>query len=227
MKKFNQEEFNNFIIKQNIIEFSEEPISLSSGGSSHFYVNWRIPSNDVYLMDQISNYIIAFVKDLNIQPACFYGVEEGATKLGLLTQYKWAKMQPDYGEGVYSLPMGRGKHKTHGDLKDRYYIGLPKGKTVLLEDAITTGNSVILKLDKFTQYNIPVIAVIVLTDRNRIRDDGKSVKEKIEEEGIPYYAMSNALDLLPIIYKKQQPRGEIAKAVEEEFKKYGKDLKLI
>lgn len=173
------------------------------------------------MLDKLTDFVIDFVEDLELKPNCFYGVPEGATKLGILTQYKWAKKQSDYGSGIYTLSMGRGKIKDHGDPKDKYFLGIPKGKIILLEDVTTTGGSLLDTIDTLLEMNISVIAAIGLTNRNELRVDKKSVQKAVEEKGISYYAMSNALDLLPEIYKNLQQKENIAEVVEEYFKKYG------
>jgi len=148
--------------------------------------------------------------------------------LGVITQYKWAKRQIDYKPDKYVLPMGRGKVKNHGKLKDMYFLGVPKGRTIVIEDVTTTGESLVMTIDNLLKIDVPVIAAIGLTDRNEVRDDGKSVEKIIEERNIPYYAMSNALDLLPEVYERMQPDEIIARRVEEYFEKYGVEkLKLI
>lgn len=223
MAKFNQEKFNQFILENKVVGFFEEPITLKSGRLSHWYVNWRNVAEDVYLSDKLSDYVMAFVEDLGLQPDCFYGVPEGATKLGIITQYKWAKNSPNYGLGSHILPMGRGKPKDHGEPKDRFFLGQPKGKTVILEDVTTTGSSLLETIDNLTQAKIQIIAAIGLTNRMELggRYDGKSVKEAVEAKGVPYLQMSNALKLLPLAYEKLKPGEEIAKKVEEEFQEYG------
>lgn len=221
MEKFEQEKFNEFIINQGIVGFFKEPITLKSSRISNWYVNWRNVAEDVYLFDELVDFIIAFVENLGLNPDCFYGVPEGATKLGIITQYKWAKMQPNYGPGVYPLPMGRGKPKEHGTSKDRYFLGVPRGKTIVLEDVTTTGGSLLSTIDNLLEAGISIIAAIGLTNRNEKRDEGKSVKEAVEEKGVSYYAMSDALDLLPKIYKKLKPGEGVAELIEEYFEKYG------
>ncbi len=221
MGNFNQKEFNNFILENNVIGFFQEPITLKSGRVSHFYVNWRDVVSDVFLIDKLTDFIISFTKDLCLELNCFYGVPEGATKLGVLTQYKWAKNIKDQSIGVHSLPMGRAKPKEHGDSKDRFFVGIPKGKTIVLEDTTTTGSSLINTLENLRSAGVEVIAVIGLTNRMEKRDDGQSVKQAIELIGVPYYSMSNALDLLPKIYMKSNPGDNVKNAVEEYFKKYG------
>ena len=41
MDIFNQETFDNFILKSDIIGFFKDPITTKSGRLSHWYVNWR------------------------------------------------------------------------------------------------------------------------------------------------------------------------------------------
>ncbi|MFX0070861.1 MAG: orotate phosphoribosyltransferase [Candidatus Hermodarchaeota archaeon] len=219
--------FYDFIIENKVVGFFDEPLKLKSGRLSHWYVNWRDIAEDVYLLDQLTNYLIAFVEHLKLDIDCFYGVPEGATKLGIITQYKWAKKKPNFRKGVYSLPMGRAKPKEHGNPKDKYYLGIPRGNVVILEDSITTGESLLNTVEKLKELKIDITAVICLTNRNEKRDDGKTVKEILKSMGIEFYAMSNAIDLLPRVYHIQKPNPIIKTNVESYFKKYGtKQIKL-
>ena len=123
--------------------------------------------------------------------------------------------------------MGKGKPKDHGEPKDRFFLGQPKGKIIILEDVTTTGSSLLETIDNLKQTEAQIIAAIGLTNRMELRDDGKSVKEAVEEKGVPYLQMSNALELLPLAYQKFKPKEEIAKKVKEEFQEFGvKKLKL-
>jgi orotate phosphoribosyltransferase len=88
MGKFNQSDFNKFIIDNNIIGFFEDAITLKSGRKSNYYINWRNVANDAYSLDKLSDFVLDFASDLGIETDCFFGVPEGATKLGLITQYK-------------------------------------------------------------------------------------------------------------------------------------------
>ncbi|MFX0003301.1 MAG: hypothetical protein ACFE9J_07435 [Candidatus Hermodarchaeota archaeon] len=214
---WDQSNFDEFIITHKVIGFFNEPIKLNSGRLSYYYVNWRNITSDVFLLDKLTNYVISYIKYLNLKPKCIYGVPEGATKLGIISQFKWAKQQNDYYDGNYPLSMGRGKQKLHGDPKDRMYIGIPKGDTLIIEDVTTTGGSLIKTIEKLNEFDIKIIAAIGLTDRNEIRDDGKSVKEIIEQFNIKHYAMSNAINILPKLTIKK----EISNHIKEYFKKYG------
>ncbi|MFX1409893.1 MAG: hypothetical protein ACFFA6_06050 [Promethearchaeota archaeon] len=212
-----KKEFNEFILKNNVIGFFEEPIRLKSNRLSYFYINWRNVSEDVFLIDKLTDYIISFIRYLNLKPDCFYGVPEGATKIGIITQYKWAKEQVNYGSGAFILPMGRGNPKDHGDPKDRLFLGMPKGNIIIIEDVTTTGGSLITTIQNLKKNEVNIIAAIGITNRNELRDDGKSVEDAIREEGVKYYAMSNAVELIPQLKIKK----DTAKHIERYFKKYG------
>ncbi len=221
MDKFNQKEFNDFIIKHNVISLLKQPIILKSGRPSFFYVNWRNVCNDVYLIDQLTDYIISFVEGLGLRPDCFHGVQEGATKLAIITQYKWAKKQPNYKIGSHALSMGRGRTKGHGEQKDRHFLGIPKGDTIVIEDVTTTGSSLIATIDNLRKAKANVTSAIVITDRMERRDDGKSVKQAAYERGIPYYAMSNVLEIFREIFNKKEIKEEIIKNINAYFERYG------
>ena len=215
--KWKKDDFYNFILKQNVIGFFKEPIKLKSGRYSSWYVNWRNVAEDVQSIDILSDFIIAFVKSLGLKPDCYYGVPEGATKLGIICQYKWAKSRPNYKKTPYILTMGRAQPKDHGDPKDRFFLGIPQEKVIILEDVTTTGNSLIETIDKLNQIDVSIIAAIGLTNRNELREDKKTVELAVKEKGVNYYAMSNAIDLIPYL----NPDKEIAQKIEEYFKKYG------
>ena len=218
-----QNNFNNFIIKNRVIGFFDEPITLKSGRKSYWYVNWRTVAEDVFLLNMVSDYLLLFVKHLNLIPDCFYGVPEGATKLGIITQYKWAFKDKKIKPGMYTLSMGRGKPKDHGEIKDKFFLGLPKGNVILVEDTTTTGGSMLQTIDNLKKFNVKIIAAIGLTNRNEIRDDGFTVGEALNNNGVQYYSMSNAIELLP----KLDFNPTIATHIENYFKKYGqKEIKL-
>ena len=215
--KWKQDSFNKFIKTQNVFGIFDKPIKLASGRLSYWYVNWRRITSDAYLLDLLTDYIISFISYLGQNPKCFYGVPEGGTKLGIITQFKWAKMQKNFNPGNYPISMGRGKQKEHGDPRDRLFIGLPEGEVVILEDVVTTGDSLIKTIQKLDELNINIIGAIGLTSRNELRDDGTNIKDIILQYGIPFYAMSNAIELLPHL----EMKSEIKYNIIEYFKKYG------
>ena len=221
MDHFNQEAFNTFVLDNNIIGFLSSSIMLNSGRESHWYVNWRTVSEDVFLLDRLTDFTTHFIKDLGFEPDTIYGVPEGATKVGLFTQYKFAIDDPSYGPHSHRLAMGRGKPKAHGALKDRYFVGIPEGKTLILEDVTTTGGSLIRTIDTLLEAHVDVIGAIGLTNRMEVREDGMSVEDAISSRDVPYYSMSRGPELLPEAYLRDSPAEWVAKKVEDEYAKHG------
>jgi orotate phosphoribosyltransferase len=218
---FNQKEFNDFILNNNVIGFFKEPITLKSGRKSNWYVNWRTVVEDVFLTDKLTDFILEYINDIELKPDCLYGVPEGATKLGIISQFKYAKKSENYSKGTHVLAMGRAKPKDHGAPKDKFFVGMPTGKVIIIEDVTTTGMSLLATIDSLKESGIDIIAAIGLTNRMELRDDKKSVKQAVEEKGVKYYNMSNALELLPEAYIKHQPGNTIAENIEKEFNEYG------
>ncbi|MEW5896752.1 MAG: hypothetical protein AB1668_03610 [Nanoarchaeota archaeon] len=246
--QFNHEAFNQFALDNGVVGFFQQPITLKSGRQSHWYANWRTVADDAFLLDKLTDYVLAFTKTHGLQPDCFFGVPEGATKLALLTQYKWAKQSPQYAPGSHCLPMGRGKPKFHGAPKDRYFLGEPRGKIVVLEDVTTTGGSLLTTIHRLRSLDdVKIIAAIGLTNRMELTPfiDGDSrgtvvtfkkifeettghkyerpmgVPEVIRYAGIEYAAMSSATFLLPAARERLNLREDITSAVNREFQRYG------
>jgi len=216
MPRFNQEEFNQFVLEVDAIGFFEEPITLKSGRTSHWYTNWRPASSDAYQLNRLANYVLAFTANNGLEPDCFYGVPEGATKLAKILNMKLAIQSPNFGPGSHVVPMGRGAKKLHGDSKERDYLGEPRDKTIIIEDVTTTGNSLLESIaDIRKMEKARIIATYGLTNRMEKRyKDGKSVEEVVRAEGVLYLAMSDALQVLPAAYELKQPGEKIGRIVD-------------
>lgn len=227
MNHFDQDKFYQFIIDNQVIHFLDMPVVMSSGVRSHTYVNWRTITNDVFLLDQLTDYVLAFASDLQLKPDCFYGVPEGATKVGLFSQYKLAQQSPTYGKGSHVLAMGRGGLKMHGEEANRQFIGKPTGRTVVLEDVTTTGHSLITAVDSLQQTGVNVTVALGLTNRMLKTTDGGTIATTLLAKGVSYYSLSTVADLLPRAYLALRPSDDIVSKVEEEFRLYGeKEIKL-
>ncbi|HLD33987.1 MAG TPA: hypothetical protein VJB66_04630 [Candidatus Nanoarchaeia archaeon] len=220
--EFDQSSFNQFVLDNKVIGFFEKPITLKSGRTSHFYVNWRVPTSDAYLLDITAAHVAAAAQQLGAD--CIYGVPEGATKLGVIASLRLARMSHLFGAGSHVIPMGRAKPKEHGHPKDRYFVGEPAGKTVVLEDVTTTGGSLIETIDKLIGANIDVIAAVTLTNRMEKRDDGLSVEQAILDRykgKVKYVALSRADELLPMLILRDKPAEHIVAELKKEFEQYG------
>jgi len=218
---YNQTDFDHFILSNNIIGFFEQPITTKSGRQTHFYVNWRIGVEDAFLTDKLVSFVLDFIKEKNIEVDTFYGVPEGATKLGVLTQFMYAKTSDSFAKGSHSLAMGRAKPKEHGVPKDRLFVGKPVGKVLVIEDVTTTGLSLSNTIQSLIEAGVDICGVLALTNRMEKRENGQSVKEFIEDMGFPYYQMSDALTLLPQLFEIQHPSNDIIEKILAEFKDHG------
>lgn len=221
MTQFDQDAFNRFVVENNVYGFFQEAITLKSGRQSHFYANWRTVVEDVWLTERLVEFVLAFVADKRIPVDTFYGVPEGATKLGVICQYTHARQQQGYGKGSHVLAMGRAKPKEHGAARDRFFVGMPVGRTVVLEDVTTTGGSALKTIEFLKESGVELSAMISLTNRMEMRDDGLSVQQAVQKAEVPFYNMSSAIELLPVVYESLQPGEDIARALEQEYRQYG------
>jgi orotate phosphoribosyltransferase len=213
--------FADFVLKNEVIGFFDTPITLKSGRQSHFYVNWRRASNDAFLLDTLTDYLVAFIEQEGLNCETLYGVPEGATKTAVIAAFKLAKRSKNYAQGSHIIAMGRAKPKPHGDPADRFFIGAPKAGTYVLEDTITTGLSLFQCLDQLIEAGIEVRGVISLTDRCEVRDDGLTAAEYLQKHyngKISYHPLSLAPDLLAKAIKAQKPDVRIVKALVEELR---------
>lgn len=218
---FDQTAFYDFILEQGIVGFFDQPIKLSSGRYTSWYVNWRNVSADVFQLERLTDFVLDFLADKNVGFDCLYGTPDGATKLAVVCQYKWAKLQSDFGPGKYPLVMGRKTPKDHGEPKDRYFVGAPAGRVVVLEDVTTTGGSLLKTVLTLQELGYDLAGAVTLTNRNEVMDDGRHVSEVLAEKGVPYFNLSQGLELLPLAVKKFKPSQPIKQSIIDEFKQYG------
>lgn len=212
--------FSQFILDHGILGFFDKPLTLKSGRQSHFYINWRRATSDAYLLDQLSDYLVRFIREKNLPCETLYGVPEGASKTAVITAFKLAKEAPHFGLHSHTIAMGRAKPKPHGDPADRFFIGQPRGATYVLEDTVTTGLSLIQCLDQLLEAGVDVRGVICLSDRCETRDDGLNVARYLEQrygQGLSYLPMSRAPDLLRQAIRDQKPSGELIAALAREL----------
>lgn len=244
--EFNQEEFDKLVLDNKILGLFEKKKVLKSKRESNWYVNWRL--DDLFLLEKVADNVVAFTKDLGIEVDTFYGVPEGATRLAILTQYKWAKQSENYAEGSHVIPMGRGKQKEHGAAKDKYFVGTPRGKVVVLEDVTTTGGSLLDTISQLKELEgIEIIAAYGLTNRmektpipgdddegvvakfakqyeaatGKAYEKDISVAEACKDAGVQYQALSSGAVLLPKAVEMAKPSEEVIGEIKAEFAKYG------
>lgn len=219
-----QGEFNRYILDHRIIGFFDQAITLKSGRQSHFYVNWREATNDAYLLDQLTDFIVTYIQSEKIPCDTLYGVPEGASKTAIIAAMKLAQKNPAFQKGSHVIAMGRAKPKEHGAPQDKFFIGMPQGRTVVLEDTTTTGGSLVKSLDQLIEAGVNVTHAIGLTDRMEKTAEGESVGQWIQRRyhgKIQYRSMSHALALLPEAARRASPPATVLTALEREFSQHG------
>ena len=214
---FDKKYFHDFMFDNNVLSFREEPFVFSSGRKSHFYINWRDVCEDVYSLNKLTDFVLDYAQDNSLKPDMFYGVPEGATKLGLFVQRDYAMKQENYKTGSHTLSMGRGNLKEHGNLKDRIFLGMPQGDLVIIEDVVTTGNSTLNEIEKiYSSTNANVQGILFLTDRMQ-KDDAENFRKKCSDLKIPYYSMTNIYEIFQRVIEELKPSKEILNKVIEEY----------
>lgn len=216
----NQRQFEDFIIDHQIIGVFQNPITLKSGKKSHFYVNWRQASSDAFLLDQISDHIALSLESSDLHPESIFGVPEGASILAITTAMKWAKRSGSWEKGQHTISMGRGRAKSHGQAIDRLSIGIPKGRVIVLEDTMTTGQSAFDTVDQLLSNQINVIGICCLCDRMERDDNGKDIASKIKDRygsQFHYLALSRANALLQRMLQRQILSKELVGLLETEI----------
>ncbi|MBI3033408.1 hypothetical protein HYY69_08095 [Candidatus Woesearchaeota archaeon] len=220
MKMFDQEKFNQFLIKHEIIKLFSEPITLVSGRKTYMYANCRNLLNTVGDIDRLSDYILDFIEEKGLKYDYFFGVPEGATKLTDILNYKYGKQNhnPDQ-----RLVMGRGKAKEHGIVVDKYFIGNVKqgDRVILIEDVTTTGGSLIKSAHLLRESGVDIIAAVVIVNRMQKTEENLSVEEKLSQEGIRCLYLSDATAILRVLVKDGIKDPQIVNNLQKEFKQYG------
>ena len=178
--------------KHGVVKKFDKPIKLKSGKESNIYINWRGITHSVSLTYTLALHITDVINTYFPECECIYGVPEGATKLALISQFLLAKpYEKSTKKNEYPLAMGRAKEKIHGDPKDKYFIGEPLGNIIVIEDVVTTGQSLFNCLDQLKKQKKNVIAVMVLTDRS----ENNVIAEELNKRSITYYPLTRLQDL--------------------------------
>lgn len=212
---FDQDKFNDFLLKNSVVGFFNEEITLKSGRKCCYYANCRRLTDFTNITKETAGFIMSFANDKYSDFDYIYGVPAGVTKLSVTINLLNQEDVP--------LIIGREKPKEHGDIKDKYFIGpIKKGqKVIVLEDVTTTGGSLLKEIEKLEKVGVQIIGAIGLIDRQEIRDDSMTITRLLEEKGIKYYSMARASEIIQIIFKNNPPDNEIKNKIIKYFEQYG------
>lgn len=188
--------FEDFLITHNVVGYKEIPITTKSGKHTSWYVNCRILSQKLSVLNDAAQYVVHIIGNLKIDVYtvdAVLGVPEGATELGNAVSRKLIE------EGALrdNLFLYRVKPKEHGDVANKFWINgnVPK-KVIVLEDVTTTGGSAVGFVEKLRESGVEVLCVIGLVNRLQLAGD-LSVVENFQKHNIKYYSLIDANTLLP------------------------------
>ncbi len=216
---FDKRAFEEWIIESGAFRIGE--YTLKSGRRAFHYVNCRVLTDTAQSLEKSTSHILDFVADNNLEPDCFYGVPDGMTKTAVIAGYRWASERRSDQEDMV-IPTGRKTPKEHGDPRDRFFVTPPEGDTLVLEDVVTTGGSLLEELDKIEQLeNASVVGVVVLVDRLEKGMGDRSVRELVGERGVDYYAITDVARLLKTYHATRGLDDEIREKIERYFEEYG------
>lgn len=166
----------------------DKPFKLVSGKESLVYVDVRLTALDNVGMRVIAQVIISELVKNQIEADLVAGVVVGgcplATSVSLISSR--------YFGGCHSLNAlyVRKEAKDHGTTKlieGTFQVG---DRVILLEDVVTSGGSTLGSIKTLRDAGLEVKAVIAVLDRE---EGGRA---KIEETGVPFYALTTLKELL-------------------------------
>ncbi|MBW2146224.1 MAG: hypothetical protein JRI22_04285 [Deltaproteobacteria bacterium] len=223
MTLFQKECFEDFLLDHNVVKFLVEPIILRSGRPSHYYVNCRALTDTIRRKDRLMEFLMAFITEKRIDPDYFLGVPEGATKIALALNDYRSRIHGDdrYMDAPWVQMRSRPK-ESHGSPGDRYFLGAVKAgdHTTVLEDVITTGDSLLDRLHQIREAGLQVESVIGLVNRQARRRDGRSVQETLASEGVRLEYLTESRGLLKRASERFRPDVSLLKLVEREVAQY-------
>ena len=157
--------------------------TLTSGKKATYYVDLRKVSLDhrvAPLIGQVMLDLIAGVPDV----AAVGGLTMGADPIASAILHQGAARGATYDAFVV-----RKEPKDHGRGKQVEGPELEGKRVIVVEDTSTTGGSPLAAIEALRKVGAEVVGVAVVVDRNT------GAKERIEAEGIPYFAAIGLDDL--------------------------------
>jgi|YelNatPaOPRAMG01_1025707.scaffolds.fasta_scaffold06123_5 orotate phosphoribosyltransferase len=212
--KFDEKKFIEFLVGNRCIGFFEEPIKLSSGQESSWYVNLRELQSNFFKLEKFTDFIKDFLVSKGLDKYPLIGVPESATLPAIMIDKKL---------GFEDFIFLRQQLKSHGVSGKFPYSVSPldiSGKTfTLLEDTATTGDSVITTALHLYEGGAKVNGIVVVCYREDRRWGGVFPDNYIIAHlVVPVYCMSKARNILPIAIEKLNPSKKIIESLMKEYK---------
>jgi orotate phosphoribosyltransferase len=163
----------NLILEKQAISYGD--FTLSSGKKSHYYVNCKALTLDSEALRIIAKEIALYIEYKYPRIKIIGGVLTGpATIIGAILFYQGCLNKEWKGFLI------RKETKDHG-LKNKIDGNVQFQSVILIEDTITTGETIIQGINAVKEQQGEVKCVIAVIDRN------EGAEEKFKELNIPYY----------------------------------------
>ncbi len=217
---FNREQFIQFLISNQCIEFHHTPIRLKCGRLSWWDANLQQLYSNLLLKRQLASYVYQFARSHHLEPDFFLGVPMSAIPLG-----ESVNELIDYREKA-QIPATilRPEYKMNGNPRHKYAIGpLNTGdRVVLVDDTVVTGSSFMRHIPRLQEIGVIVEGVIVCVYRFEKRDNGRTIERLLKDAyNVDYYFLSDARELLPPACQILHPDRAIISNIEKYYQQYG------
>lgn len=218
---FKLEKFEKFLLDNGCLMVDKKPVKLKSGRISYYDVDIRNCMKNSESLKRLCEYIYAYAKENNLKPDAYLGVPETGTPIAVilntLIKYKKASTIPQI--ILRSHPKKYQAKETHYSVTP-----IPKNlKFVLIEDDVTTGNSLRECIKLLIRLGIKIQAVISITNRLETRSDGRTVEKSVHEDfKIPFYSITNSQRLIQRYTHNQPLDPDILRKINNYSKKYCK-----
>ncbi|MGI9623127.1 MAG: orotate phosphoribosyltransferase [Acidimicrobiales bacterium] len=168
------------IIKQKGLRRLPEPVKLASGAMSQDFVDGKLAVAHYDDLETASRAIVDELRLAGVEFDAVGGPTLGADALTIgiagVVRCRWFFVRKE--------PKGRGTNQ----LIEGSRLGVGD-RVVVVEDAITTGGSLLKAVDAVEAEGATCVAVVTLVDR------GDSARPKIEARGMAYFPMATYEDL--------------------------------
>ena len=191
------------LLAQNSVLGIKEPmIKINHQTYSHWYANCRHLSSTHRSLQNVANIVVELIMQRfnQLDFDGVIGVPEGATLMAIQINQLLIE-QKSIADNLYQL---RRTPKEHGDIINKYSVTgkMPK-RVIVYEDVVVSGKSLLDYIDTLKIMDIEVVAAIALVDRLQPTEEGNLLSVQMQSIQLPYIALLDANDLLPVIFAQQ------------------------
>lgn len=193
------------LIAQKSYQFRpDNPFTLASGRKSPYYIDGKATMHDPEGKYLVGEVFFDKIKELNIH--AIGGLTMGADPIAIAASL----LSYIHGQPIRSFSI-RKAPKDHGTGKRIEGQVSPGERVIIVDDVITTGESVLDALHAARDYGLEVVGVIVLVDRE---EGGLDNIRREQKNAIAIFNMSQIKNYVPAIGERH---GETCAGSPEEF----------